>query len=66
MILLILLITILVIFNILIVDHIKNINILNYLPNFIKSTKLYIIIEFFFNRYIKIWNMSKTQFLLFP
>ncbi len=53
-----------VIFNILIVDHIKNINILNYLPNFIKSTKLYTIIEFFFNRYIKIWNMSKKPILI--
>jgi hypothetical protein len=53
-----------VIFNLLVVDHIKNINILSYLPNFIKSSKLYTIIEFFFNRYIKIWNMSKKPILI--
>jgi hypothetical protein len=33
-----------VILNILIVDHIKNINILSYLPNFIKSSKFYTIL----------------------
>jgi hypothetical protein len=42
----------------------QNLNILSYLPNFIKSSKLYTIIEFFFNRYIKIWNMSKKPILI--
>jgi hypothetical protein len=53
-----------VILNILIVDHIKNINILSYLPNFIKSSKFFLIIEFFFNRYITIWTKSKKVILI--
>src|SRR5579859_529426 len=53
-----------VILNILIVDHIKNINILSYLTNFIKSSKFYTIIEFFFNRYITIWSKSKKPILI--
>jgi hypothetical protein len=54
----------LIIFNIFIVDYIKNKNLLNYLPDFIKATKLYTIIEFLFNRFLKIWSISKKPILI--
>jgi len=53
-----------IIFNIFLVDYIKNLNILNYLPNFIKASKLYTIIEFLYTRYIKIWSISKKPILI--
>jgi len=52
-----------VLFNISIVNYIKNKNILQYLPEFIKTSKIFIIIEFFFNRYIRIWNIY-SKFIL--
>ena len=52
-----------VLFNISLVNYIKNKNILQYLPEFIKTSKIFIIIEFFFNRYIRIWNIY-SKFIL--
>jgi hypothetical protein len=52
-----------VLFNISIVNYIKNKNILQYLPDFIKTSKFYIIIDYFYNRYIKIWNIY-SKFIL--
>jgi hypothetical protein len=52
-----------VLFNISIVNYIKNKNILQYLPEFIKSRKIFIIIEYFYNRYIRIWNIS-SKFII--
>ena len=55
-----------IISNILIVEYInrQNINLLDYLPNFIKSSKLYNIINFILNKYINIWSITKTPFLI--
>jgi len=53
-----------IVFNITIVNYIKNKNILQYLPEFIKSSKMFIIIEYFYNRYIRIWNISSKYILI--
>jgi|ERR1700709_403870 len=53
-----------IILNIILVEYIKNMNLLNYLPSIIKNSRLYLIIEFFFNRYITIWNKSKKPILI--
>jgi hypothetical protein len=53
-----------IIINIFIVDYIKNKNLLNYLPNFIKKHKIYSIIEFLYNRYLKLWSISKKPILI--
>jgi hypothetical protein len=53
-----------VIFNISIVYFIKNKNILQYLPDFIKTSKFYIIIDYFYNRYIRIWNIYSNFILI--
>jgi hypothetical protein len=54
----------LIIINIFIVDYIKNKNLLNYLPDFIKNNKIYSVIEFLYNRYIKLWSISKKPILI--
>lgn len=41
-----------IIMNIFIVDYIKNKNLLNYLPDFIKNNKIYSVIEFIYNIYL--------------
>jgi hypothetical protein len=51
-------------FNIIIVNYIKNKEILKYLPEFIKISKFFIIIEYFYNRYIKIWNISHKYIII--
>lgn len=48
----------LIILNIILVEYIKPMNLLNYLPSIIKHSRIYFLIEFFFNRYITIWNKS--------
>jgi hypothetical protein len=53
-----------VILNIIIVEYIQGINILKYLPSIIKHSRIYFLIEFFFNRYINIWNKSKKPILI--
>jgi hypothetical protein len=53
-----------VILNIIIVEYIQGINILKYLPSIIKHSRIYFLIEFFFNRYIIIWNKSKKPILI--
>jgi len=53
-----------VIFNIILVEYIKPVNILSYLPSIIKHSRIYFLIEFFFNRYITIWNKSKKPILI--
>lgn len=53
-----------VIFNIILVEYIQPINLLKYLPSIIKHSRIYFLIEFFFNRYINIWNKSKKPILI--
>lgn len=54
----------LVILNIILVEYIQPMNLLNYLPSIIKHSRIYFLIEFFFNRYITIWNKSKKPILI--
>ena len=53
-----------VILNIILVEYIQPINLLKYLPSIIKHSRIYFLIEFFFNRYIIIWNKSKKPILI--
>src|ERR1700704_1788202 len=53
-----------IILNIILVEYIQPMNLLNYLPSIIKDSKIYFLIEFFFNRYITIWNKSKKTILI--
>jgi hypothetical protein len=53
-----------ILFNISIVNYIKDKNILQYLPDFIKTNKIFIIIEFLYNRYIRIWNIYSKYILI--
>jgi hypothetical protein len=49
-----------ILLNLIIVDSIKHKNILDYIPSFLRYTKLLKLIEFIWNRYIQFWSKSRS------